>query len=171
VLGFLQRLFGGGARSEAAYTGLRNQALTVGREAAGVAPPGPDAPIWLIMVELGTPKATASLVAIADGTTSLYLSTGGGVIGGGAHEQVRSANASLLRTANALRDRMQRVTVCERPPAGSTAFHARTDGGFLSYTGTDLDLARTDRPMSSLFMAAHRVLGELRVMTQRAQGA
>jgi len=166
---FVRRLFGGGRGDAAAYAGLREQALTVTREAAGVAAPAPDAPIWLLVVEFGHPGVTATLVAIADGTTSLYLSSGGGVIGGGAHDSVRAANASLLRAANALRDRMGRVTACERPPAGSTAFHARIDGGVLSYTGTDTDLARSDRPMSSLFLAAHRVLGELRVMTQRHQ--
>ena len=39
-------------------------------------------------MDMGTRNATATLVGLADGTTSLYLSTGGAVIGGGEHPQV-----------------------------------------------------------------------------------
>jgi hypothetical protein len=41
-------------------------------------------------------KAVVSLVAVAKGGTSLYFSTGGGVIGGGEHDSVRAANRKLL---------------------------------------------------------------------------
>ncbi|MHB8971456.1 MAG: hypothetical protein ACYC3X_09105 [Pirellulaceae bacterium] len=34
---------------------------------------------------------------IADGTTSLYLSSGGGIIGAGEHDSVRSPASALLR--------------------------------------------------------------------------
>jgi hypothetical protein len=36
-------------------------------------------------------NGTATLVAYDDGTTSLYTSTGGGVIGAGSHGEVRDA--------------------------------------------------------------------------------
>lgn len=41
-------------------------------------------------------KATVSRFAVAEGSTSLYISTGGGVIGGGEHDSVRDANRKLL---------------------------------------------------------------------------
>jgi hypothetical protein len=38
----------------------------------------PEAPVWGILMETGYSEATATLLALGDGTTSLYLSSGGG---------------------------------------------------------------------------------------------
>ena len=43
----------------------------------------------------------ATLIAMSEGTTSLYLSTGGGVIGAGQHPSVGAANRELRQTAQA----------------------------------------------------------------------
>jgi len=52
--------------------------------------------VWGAMMEMRIGAADVSLVVVAEGSTSLYFSTGGGVIGGGEHESVRAANRKLL---------------------------------------------------------------------------
>src|SRR5690348_17043141 len=76
------------------YVGLRNQILTLDPARAGFAGQA----LWGCVMDTGYPSGAATLVCLSDGTTSLYTSTGGGMIGGGAHEQVVRANAGLLAT-------------------------------------------------------------------------
>lgn len=42
---------------------------------------------WGVLMETAYPDAVVTLVALADGTTSLYFSNGGGIIGAGAHDR------------------------------------------------------------------------------------
>lgn len=53
--------------------------------------------VWAALMEMAVSSATVTLVAVADGATSLYVSTGGGVIGGGHHETVRAAYRKFPR--------------------------------------------------------------------------
>src|SRR5436309_11113376 len=52
--------------------------------------------VWGAVMDMAFPGGVASLVSLEDGTTSLYTSTGGGVIGGGAHESVVKATQASL---------------------------------------------------------------------------
>src|SRR5687768_14638294 len=78
------------------YEGLRSQALSLRREQAGIPEPSSEAPAWGILMETGYTGATVTLLSLADGTASLYFSSGGGVIGGQAHEAVRQAVAGFI---------------------------------------------------------------------------
>ncbi len=78
------------------------------------------------LVEMGLDTGTASLVAVADGTTSLHLSTGGGVIGGGEHQAVRRVSEAFLHTAEAHLDRLQPISEAPLPQTGTIRFHALT---------------------------------------------
>jgi hypothetical protein len=53
--------------------------------------------VWGTLMETGFEDGGAySLVVLADGTTSIYLSRGGAVIGAGQHQTVRSKAKQLL---------------------------------------------------------------------------
>src|SRR2546421_13032816 len=52
--------------------------------------------VWGAIMDMAFPGGVASLVSLEDGTTSLYTSTGGGVIGGGAHQTVVEATHAFL---------------------------------------------------------------------------
>ena len=64
-------------------------------------------------METGYEEAVATLVAVADGTTSLYFSNGGGVIGAGTHAAVAEASRALLETG---RDALPALAPMEDPP-------------------------------------------------------
>jgi len=71
------------------YPGLRQQFLDLGAEVV-------DAPLRGAALELGMGGGSATVVCVADGTTSLYISSGGGHLGMGEHEPVRQANVAFL---------------------------------------------------------------------------
>jgi hypothetical protein len=174
MLGWLRRLLAGRGHAPrgstdpgaAAYQHLRSQALSVERASAGIPAPSPDAPVWGLLMEMGFPNGTATLFPLADGTTSLYHSGGGGVLGGQGHEAVRRANAALLTEANGLVARLKPTSIYPLPAAGVTTFYARTDSGILAGGGADEDLGRGRHDLSPLFRAGHAVLTELRLICE-----
>jgi len=50
-------------------------------------------------MDMGMPNGTATMIAVADGTVSLYTSAGRGIIGLGPHEEPRKVVAELLQFA------------------------------------------------------------------------
>lgn len=77
------------------YNGLRTEALEVTEAVIGKAPP--EHPNVLgVVIDIPAEGGIASVIAMADGTTSMYTSTGGGTIGAGTHDAVASATQALL---------------------------------------------------------------------------
>ena len=154
--------------SDETYRALRRHALSMGRTEAGIAEPPSEAPVWGILMETGYPGATATLLALGDGTTSLYLSTGGGVIGGHAHEDVRQANAEFLEMANRHYGHLEPTRSFAVPAEGHTIFYALTDSGVFAGTGLEDDLGFDRHPLSPLFHAGHQVITRLRLISESA---
>ena len=73
------------------YSRLRYDAFTIQREQVGIPTPPPDRPLWAVLMETGHPKVTETLALVSDGISSIYMSDGGGVIGGHGYENVRKA--------------------------------------------------------------------------------
>ena len=145
------------------YAALRSQALTARRTEVGIPAPPTEAPVWGILMETGYPEDTATLFALGDGTTSLYLSGGGGVIGGHAHQGVRQANAEFLETANEYYQDLDSTETFPVPEEGRTIFYVLTDSGVLTGAGLEDDLGYGRHPLSPLFHAGHGVITQLRL--------
>ncbi len=150
------------------YSALRHQALSIQRTEAGIPAPPPEAPAWGILMETGYPEATATMLALSDGTTSLYLSSGGGVIGGHAHQDVRQANAEFVETANQYYQHLKPTDSFPVAAEGHTLFYVLTDSGVLTGSGREEDLGLERHPLSPLFHASHRVITELRHISESA---
>jgi hypothetical protein len=117
------------------------------------------------MMEIGMAKGVASFAAIADGSVSMYLSVGGGVIGAGSHAAVRAAADQFRIAASDSRVLLQRTADFPLPEPGQVRFQARTvEGGF---TGAAAEQAlRTGRhPLSSLYASGQDLVTEIRLST------
>jgi hypothetical protein len=83
------------------YIELRSAALEVTGAILGSTPPEhPD--VLGAVIDIPGEGGMASVVALGDGTTSMYTSTGGGTIGAGAHEAVATATHALLAKLQSL---------------------------------------------------------------------
>lgn len=99
-----------------AYDGLRRGALGVTEAAVGKAPPEhPN--VLATVIDIPSEGGMASVVAMADGTTSMYTTTGGGTIGAGAHGAVASATHALLVTLQGLIEMFPADERVDVPPA------------------------------------------------------
>ena len=141
------------------YDGLRRQVLELTPEQLGVA----DAEILALLMETGYPEAVATLVAVADGTTSLYFSNGGGVIGAGAHESVAAASRRWLELASTLLPQLATVTETPLPAEGETQFVAVVRDELRGVVATEAELGSGDHALSPLFFAGHDVITQLRL--------
>jgi hypothetical protein len=86
----------GQVSGEQVFQGLRRTILDLDPAESGLDRFTAGRTVWGALMEMGYPNGAATLVSLADGTTSLYTSTGGGTIGGGFHAQVAAATQSFL---------------------------------------------------------------------------
>jgi hypothetical protein len=120
-------------------------------------------------MEIGLPEATTTIIAIADGTVSMYLSSGGGVIGAGEHAAVRGA-ADVFRTVVAEnRNLLARTGVFAPPEVGEVRFHARIGDDRLTGAAPESALRAGRHALAPLYAAGQDVLTEIRLTTEAAE--
>ena len=165
-MGLIDRLFGSSRPPESdVFHGLRNRALKVTPSELGLEP-DPQAPIHGVIMETGYPEAVATLVCLRDGTVSLYLSTGGGVIGGGGHESVRAACLEMFSITNRYAPDFlaacKPVSTFALPGTGDVFFYLLANGAVHQAKCREDALAAQSDPFSALFNNCHAVLSEVR---------
>jgi hypothetical protein len=82
-----------------------------------------------VVVDIPDKGGYATVVAMADGSTSLYTSVGGGLIGGGEHRPVAAANARLLKEAQSQLPRLRPSDSTEHPAARTVRIFVVTPEG------------------------------------------
>ena len=179
MLDWLRRLFGKSPRvprlpndrsPRGVYSSLRHEALSYSRAVEiGLPEPPPHSPAWGVIMEIGTSDYTSTVVAFGDGSTSLYVSSGFVVIGGGEHENVREANSKFIQTANQLHQHLEPCESYPLPEAGRTRFYAFTDSGILTADAPEDDLGNVRHPLSSLFHAGHAVPSGLLQLAEESE--
>lgn len=117
------------------------------------------------MMEVGLPTAVATIVAIADSTVSMYTSTGGGVIGAGAHVSVRDAAQRFRLVAADARSFLEQSTDFPLPQPGEVRFQVRTADGGYSGVATEESLRTGRHPLAALYAAGQDLLTEIRLST------
>ena len=142
---------------------LRRLALTMTAADAGMAQSAVHEEVWGMLMETAYPEAVATLVAMGDGSTSLYLSNGGGMIGAGAHASVRIATETFLLVAERHIGAFVPTTEAPLPAIGRVRFYVRTfDGGTLTAEGDPNVLAGGAHPLAPVYEAGQAVLAAMR---------
>ena len=149
-----------------AGSGLRERIFDIDPSEVGLRPDG-SRHVWGVVFDQATDSGVLSLISLIDGTTSLAMGSGGGVVGGGAYELVAQASEALVYAAE--NDLELLVLSDERghPRSGSTRIWA------LTYSGTRMAQADTDsldertHPLWRLNMGANGVLRALSAVEGR----
>jgi hypothetical protein len=147
---------------EAIFSNLRGKVLDLDPASVGLAPSHELPRVWGGLMELGLDSGVATIVSLADGTTSMYTSTGGGVIGGGEHAHVAAASRAFLLAFERELELLSPAEEEDLPGDGAVCFRALTYEGRRAATAPDADLRQRDHPLKPLFMAGHDVITALR---------
>jgi hypothetical protein len=156
---------------EEMFMDLRRQALET--TAGNLALQGelkPNEP-WGALMEMGIPSSVVTLACFADGNASLYYKTGGGMIGGISHENVRKAAQEFTTLARKALPRMRRTTTYPLPEPDKVRFYVLTSRGIYA-TETDREtLGETESELSALFYSGQEVVAQMReVQEQKSHG-
>lgn len=148
------------------YLGLREQILKLSRDKCGLpAIAAPTEPCAALM-DWGVNAGTATVVAVADGTVSIYLSSGGGSIGGGqSHATIRDAGRRFLGLAKDSLSKMEKTDEYPLPGKGQVYFYVRTDAGVFTARTSQQEMSSHRHPLSALGDAAQEIITQYRQIT------
>jgi len=150
------------------YLGLRNMALGITREKAGLAATYAATEPWGVIMDWVVSNATATIVAFSNGHASIYLSTGGGFIGGESHESVRNAAKKMVAVAVECQPNTHAASEYPLPQnQGEVIFYLLTDAGIFTASASKEDLVNHRHPLSKLHDAAQGIITEYRLIEVR----
>lgn len=121
----------------------------------------------LVLMEVGYPEVAMTLVAAHDGMASIYLSSGGGVIGAGEHPEVREEALTLLALAARRLAAAEIVTRYPLPQRGRVRFYLIGSDGVRTAEAARDELADDRHALSALFHQGHRVIAAIRQRSSR----
>jgi hypothetical protein len=149
------------------YLQLRERILHLDPAEVGLHPSDPAANIWGVLMESGYPEGTATLVSLADGTTSVYFSTGGGLLGSPEYTPIAEASKAFVAQAESHRNDMAPAAVFPLPEAGQVRFICLTYMGFFTTEAAEKSLASGHHPLSPLYQAGRETLSRLRSSAEK----
>ena len=154
----LRRSHGGKSPADV-YTGLRQMILTKR--------PANFSGFWGVVMDMGMPNGTATMIAVADGTVSMYTSTGGGIIGVGPHEGPKRVASELLQFAPQFSVHCQQATEFPLPSAGNTRFYLLNPKGAVTSEARSDELGSGRHVLSPLFRKCHELVTQIRLVDQK----
>jgi len=114
-------------------------------------------------MDWGVDNGTATVVAFSDGSASIYLSSGGGFLGGGqSHESVRIAAKEMVVAAAESLPQTHPTTAYPLPQKHEVVFYLLTDQGVLTASAPEAELRNNRHPLSKLGAAAQNVITQYR---------
>lgn len=149
------------------YSVMRHDALHRHRTDYGPDAPSPfSTPAFGLLMEMGYPGVTVTVVAFAGGTTSLYVSNGFLVEGGESYESVLQANTTFIETANRFLEHFEPRESFPIPETWRLTFYALTDTGILGADVAMTDLTKDLHELSPVFRAGYEVFQQMQQLAR-----
>jgi hypothetical protein len=149
------------------YLQLRNRIFSLDPAEMGLNSSSKSVKVWGVMMETGYPIGTATLVSLADGTTSLYYSTGGGMLGSGDYTPVAEASKALVTQAENHLQLMLSTDTVPLPESGQVRFILLTYSGIFTTEAPEKTLAVGNHSLSQLYILGRETLTQLRLLTEK----
>jgi hypothetical protein len=135
--------------------------LTTKRPRTIGAPSTPEEP-WGVLMDWALPNGTATVMSMIDGSASVYLSSGGGFIGGQGIETVRAAAQRAVAEARLVQRPKKPTTDFVLPSEHGVIFYLLTDAGVFSLRATEGELRSAEHPLRKLGDAMQSVIVHFR---------
>jgi hypothetical protein len=143
------------------YDGLRAQVLKGTRSSFDLAPTSAPMVPWGVVMDWGVSEGSATVVALSDGHASIYLSSGGGYLGGSqSHESIRSAAQTAVATAEEFQPQMRSTNTFPLPHRGEVIFYLLTDAGVFTASGSQQEMSSQHNKLSRLGNAMQLIITE-----------
>jgi hypothetical protein len=149
------------------FLDLRNMALNVTPEQLQLSLPAEQTKVFGVVMDWDLGDGTMTLITYQTGDASMYLSSGGGVIGGGQHENVSKASKEFVSIAQNYLDKSSKADTTTLPDKDCFKFYFLTNKGkFVAQENIDNIESKTSKWLN-LFENANNVITELRLTTEK----
>jgi hypothetical protein len=148
------------------YHDLRDQVLHVSRDKVGIPAPSNKGEVWGFLMDWGIDLGTTTVLAMSDGSASIYLSNGGGFMGGQGSPPIRDAAIKAVGIANKLKTQARPTSTYPLPKQGEIFFYLLTDDGVLRMTTSEQEMAKKSSPLSELGDAVQGVITQYRLLSK-----
>jgi hypothetical protein len=153
------------------YLLLRSRILSLNPGELGLMPTSETPHVWGVVMETGYEVGWATLISLADGTTSLYFSTGGGMLGSSEFIPLAEAAKALVAQAEIHFEQMTSTTELPLPEVGQVRITILTYAGYFSANASQKILSSGEHPFFPLFLRAQDTLEQLRLLAQKKRKA
>jgi hypothetical protein len=149
---------------DGAYADLRRQLFDLDATELGFSPSLESPRVFVAVMDVGFPQGVATLVSMVDGTTSIYTSGGGGIIGTGEQEDVAAATRVYVTSTDQAIEHLHLTRDTGLPADGEVILRALTyDGAFAGVASVE-DLQTGLHPLSRAYAAAQLVITAVRLV-------
>jgi hypothetical protein len=149
------------------YEGLRNMALNVKPGDLQLLPPAENTIVYGVVMDWGIDDATATVVAYQTGDASMYVSSGGGVIGGGKHQNVNDAAKSFVTLSQTFLDKASKTDITTLPLTDEVKFYLLTNKGHFVIEEQMTKFENSTSPWLPLFEEGNKLITELRITSEK----
>jgi hypothetical protein len=157
------------------YADLRNLMLLGSRSKFSLAPTSKPTEPWGVVMDWGVRNSAATVVAtvvaMSDGSASVYFSSGGGYLGGKGQEPVRIAAQKAVETARAVQLPAQPTTSYPLPEGHGVFFYLLTDAGVFMLRPSEQELNSPNHPLRKMGDAMQGVITEYRLWDERRKAS
>lgn len=153
--------------TENAFEGLRDMAFSATPEQLGLSLPTNKTVVYGVIMDWEMGGATATTVSYQTGDASLYLSSGGGIIGGGQHQSVNSAAKQFVNLAQTFLDKTVKTETTPLPSTDDVRFYLLTNNGTFVGQETIKNFENNSSSWQKLFEEGNNVLTELRKTSEK----
>jgi hypothetical protein len=145
---------------------LRQMILTTPVSELGFAPDADFPTVYGVLTDWNLGDTTVTIMALRDGSASLYTTAAFGIIGGHEHARVRKAALRYVGVAEGYAGSCTAVTDFPYPQNSDVYFYLLTYDGVQRCVGEEGAIRAGTDPTHPLFAAAQDVLTELRLIAQ-----
>jgi hypothetical protein len=149
------------------FQAIRNKLLSLDPQEVDITATPEHPHIWGVMMEFILSGSVVTLAGLVDGTTSLYFSTGGGILGSGNHPKVGAAARELVGKAELALECFQPVREYPFPDEGFIRFYALTFNGILMAECPDKDVKDPLLGLSGLYEAAQDLITQVKLVHEQ----
>lgn len=149
------------------YYDLRNMALDATAEQLQLKLSDDKTEIYGVVMDWDVGEGTATLVSFTTGDASLYLSSGGGFIGGGGHDNVIKAINNFINKSESYLDKASLTDSKTLPDKNGLTFYFLTNKGKYKATEQMENIESEKSQWLDLFEEANKLITEIRIVSEK----
>jgi len=149
------------------FKDLREMSLSVTADQIGIQILDDQTKVFGIVMDWDLGNGIATVVGYESGDASMYLSSGGGVIGGGQHDNVRSVVIPYIKLGQDYLSKTTKTETTPLPDQNCIRFYLLTNNGTYYVQEKMENIEKENSDWLKLFEGANKVLTELRLISEK----